>query len=330
MSIQWMDGFDHYTSNSLNKWDHMDTTVGTTGRFGGKAYRPDVNGLFAYKNLASNFGTLIVGFAVNHNGNSGTDAFFAFQDVGSTQIYLHVNGLQHVEVVRGDGTVLLDTGYRFIFGIWNWIEFKVVFSTTTTGSFEVRAEGITIGTQSSVKTTNSGNAFASRVFIGSCGGFAGTNFDDFYCVDSGGSVNNTFLGDSKIETKFPTSDNTVAWTTSGGNNFGVVNNNPDDGDTSFVSSSTVSQTDLYGVAGFQTGGNIAAVQVNMNARKDDAGLRQIASRVKSGATTVSGATVTMLSTYLLYPQMYETDPNTSALWTPTNLNSALFGEIVIA
>ena len=74
-----------------------------------------------------------------------------------------------------------------------------------------------------------------------------------------------------------------------------------------------------------TSPTIKAVQHSISVKKDDSGTRQIKSLCKSGATTTTGATQTLSSSYAYFKEIYETDPNTAAAWTETNLNSAEFG-----
>jgi hypothetical protein len=65
--------------------------------------------------------------------------------------------------------------------------------------------------------------------------------------------------------------------------------------------------------------------------KSDAGTRTSAVRLRSGATTVSGATVVLINTGWQWSwRMDVNDPNTGSLWTAANLNNVNIGPIVIA
>jgi hypothetical protein len=61
------------------------------------------------------------------------------------------------------------------------------------------------------------------------------------------------------------------------------------------------------------------------ARKDDAATREVRSKVKSGATTANGAPHALTASYVYYRNMFETDPNTSAAWTPGGVDGILIG-----
>jgi hypothetical protein len=106
----------------------------------------------------------------------------------------------------------------------------------------------------------------------------------------------------------------------------AVSEIPEDSDNSYNTDSTPGDVDLFSHPNLPAGAqNIAAVDNVVVARKDDAGTRSIASQTKSGTTTATGATVALSTSYAFVDQVTETDPNTSAAWTVSGVNSALFG-----
>jgi hypothetical protein len=69
--------------------------------------------------------------------------------------------------------------------------------------------------------------------------------------------------------------------------------------------------DLYGYQDLTaTPAAIMAVQFAIVARKDDAGTRSLRAVLKSGATTASGATRVLGTSYALYDDRFEVDPAT--------------------
>lgn len=134
-----------------------------------------------------------------------------------------------------------------------------------------------------------------------------------------------------------TTDNHVTWVVvgSGANpgatNWMAVSEIPEDGDNSYNTDSTPGDVDLFSHPNLPAGAqNISAVDNVVFARKDDAGTRSIASQIKSSTTTSTGATVALSTSYTFIDQIAETDPNTSAAWTASGVNSALFGYKEIA
>lgn len=115
-------------------------------------------------------------------------------------------------------------------------------------------------------------------------------------------------------------------------NASQVSQSAEDGDTSLVYGSTASVGDLYSIGSLGvTPTSIIAVQTRMAARKTDSGARQARVQVKSGTTTVNGATVTLGTSYSFAGARVDTvDPNTSAAWTAAAVNSLQIGPYVVA
>jgi hypothetical protein len=112
----------------------------------------------------------------------------------------------------------------------------------------------------------------------------------------------------------------------GAHNWMAVSENPADDDSSYNLDATPGDIDLFGFPNLPAGvQNIAAVDNVARIRKDDAGTRSAATQMHSGATNATGSTVPLSSTYIYLDTIQETDPNTSAAWVATNLNSATFG-----
>ncbi|MGH7058327.1 MAG: hypothetical protein ACREFZ_10745, partial [Acetobacteraceae bacterium] len=78
-------------------------------------------------------------------------------------------------------------------------------------------------------------------------------------------------------------------------------------------------------------GSIAAVQNVLDARKDDTGARTFVSECRSGSTNYDGATsFSPTSDYVMYREIYETDPDTDKAWTLAGVEAAEFGIKVTA
>jgi hypothetical protein len=123
-----------------------------------------------------------------------------------------------------------------------------------------------------------------------------------------------------------TTDNTVTWTNLGVQSaYKLVNELSSDEDSGYVYDATVNDQERFTFPGV-TGGSVKGVMMYARARKDDATARSIRLVAKSGATVGdNGADIALSTTYQSYNAIFETDPNTSAAWTPTALNAAEFG-----
>jgi hypothetical protein len=109
-------------------------------------------------------------------------------------------------------------------------------------------------------------------------------------------------------------------------NYSETNELPAGGDLSCVSSNTVGAEDLYNFSSLSsTPYNIAGVKVSALLRKTDSGARTVTVQLKSGSTDVAGASESPTSSYVYYSNYQDTDPNTSAAWTESGVNSVTAG-----
>ena len=72
------------------------------------------------------------------------------------------------------------------------------------------------------------------------------------------------------------------------------------------------------------------MQLATVARKDDAGGRSLRTVLKSGATTASGATRLLGTTYALHDDRFEVDPATGTAWTRAGVDALQAGVEVVA
>jgi len=93
--------------------------------------------------------------------------------------------------------------------VWHYIECKVKFDTAAGGSVVLHVDEEEVMNVSSVVTSTS-DIRPSMICVG--GGTQNNNFrvDDIYICDDLGTVNNTFLGDVRIEKLTPTSNGTTS------------------------------------------------------------------------------------------------------------------------
>jgi hypothetical protein len=334
MSIEHVDSFDHYNNltNFRRKYDVSSTTSGvTSGRFGGSAASCQ-NSFFALTLTAQQ--TRVVGFAFLFNNptiSAGT-TLCQFTDSGTNQVDVRLTATGQLQVTR-NGTQLGISSANVIVGFtWYYIEFKSKIDPTV-GTYEVRVNGVTVVSGTGANTRNTANSSANGVTMGFFANTQGQFVDDLYILNTLGSVNNDFLGECRILLKAPTGDGaSTQWAPSTGvNHWANVDDNPPNDDTDYNSDANVGDIDLYTYPAVAPTGLIAGVQTVMCVRKDDAGTRQLSEVCRSGGTNFVGSGVfTMLSTYLMFREIRETDPATGIAWTQSGVNNAQFGAKVIA
>lgn len=338
MALLFMDGFQNYSANAHPplRWGAGDgswTWEATGGRFGQRCGRFGSVYTWIRKDLPSavSGNTLIAGFSfripLSLNG-SGDLA------------YVGESGIQHcglrretdnsISVIRApnNGTQLTrSAGGVLVTEKWHFIEMKITIHDTA-GSVEVRVDGVTVINATGLDTRNGGTGVLSTFGIGAIGwGSVLTGYiDTFYACDTTGSTNNDFLGDVRVIQLLPdAAGDSTQMTPSAGSNFQCVDENPFDGDTSYVQSDTVGHVDLYTVGNLPVNpSSIKGLQAVAVARKDDAGARDLIVKAKLGANTNNAAAKPLSTSYGFYSHIMEEKPGGGA-WAKADVDSLQVG-----
>ena len=362
MALLFLDGFDHYTSftdapTSSVKWTEQGgggtaTWTSTAGRVAGTALRltrgsGTVQSVF--HTLTQTPGTIIIGFACRTSGFGGMDICNLY-DITAAGIQVNIQsiGTGQIRVYRGPASAQLGSDSAvntMLLNTWHYIEVKAIIATGTGGSVGVWVDNNQVLNITGVNTQATANAFVNRVYLGSLVGSTtpgAWDYDDFYCCDTTTGLGNsgTPLGDSRVITLMPSGnsgDNPGhdQWTQVGGttSNFWTsVNEIPEDGDTSYVSSATVGQIENFTHAALPaTITTVKAVQFNLIARKDDVGTRQIAPTQRNSTTDSTGTTSPNLTaSYIDQLSIAENSLQTGIAWTVAEINASEFGVKVIS
>ncbi len=333
MAVVMIEGFDHYATNSLataKGWS-ANFNAAVAGRFDGQAARFSGTIVSRNKALPSNYATLFAGFAFRFSTlPAATQDIFILQ-AGATLTYrVGITTGGKIVVRNSSGTVIGTGTTTLVVNTWYYIETKA-FINGASGTCEVHLNGVS-GEIAAATTGNFGSSNLDTVTLSQLTSNQTADYDDIYILDtSGAAPRQTFLGDVRVETVFPTSDGAhTAWTpNSGSTHYTQVGETLADGDTTYVGDSTPNDIDSYGCGDIDTGATVYGVQTNLYARKDDASTRQIAPVIRQSGSDNVGTTVTLSATYLFYSQLYNQDP-TPADWTPTTVNGDEFGVKEIA
>jgi hypothetical protein len=322
VGIEYINGFEDQAAADApdEGWTTSWLNVGTTyGRFGGKGAQINDNVLTVPTNAS-----YCVGIAMRA-ATLDPGIIIAFEDSGGVR-HLNINDVGDGTIeVRRSTTVLATSGVVIPSSLVHYyIELRGTINDTT-GSYELAVDGTVVLSASSVDTRNAGVSSVSRIHLGDGKTFYG---DDLYIMSGSGARK----GDIRVPTLFPSgAGNSTAWTPSAGSNYQCVDEAAPNDDTDYVSSSTAGQRDTYAYDNLPAGVTaVHAVQVNLNARKDDAGVRTIATVIRRSGTDYDGTTQTIASAYASYRQVYEQDPSTSAAWGVAGVDAAEFGEKLVA
>lgn len=285
----------------------------------------------SYQGLIAGAAHYIIG---TYNNNAQLVRFF---DGGTNQCDLRINTSGNLFFTR-NGTQVGGTSTNFI-GVgtgWVYIECKAFIASGTSGSMEVKVNGVVWLTVSASNFQNTGNASANQVQFNSSGSSGtGWNVKDIYILNTGAGSNTNYLGDVTVAVEYPNAAGTNnAWTPSSGtapNEYQMVQDGIThtgswpDGDSTYISSNTPGQIADFAHQSLVLTGTLYSVVHTGYMRKDDAGPRQAALVCLSGGTTEVGSSIALSNSYLYYQDVLDQDPNTNASWTVTNYNSATFG-----
>jgi hypothetical protein len=338
VALRFCDSFDHYNTAQIpRKWSGVigaPTIQSGTARTG-SAMKTTGGSVGAYKALTAQ-STWIVGFASNLEATA-TGALLTLYDTSNAapQVTLKAESSGLLTVRRGSdsGTVLGTTSSAHPIGAWCYVELKVLISGTV-GTVDVQINGVNVLSLTGQNTKSTAAATADTIIVNSAvptangsGYTQNREIDDLYVCDGTGAANNTFLGDVTVQCVFPTGAGaTTGWAHTGAaTNWQAVSETPADDDTSYVSTSSVGAVDSY-AHGAVGAGTVFGVQLCLEARKTDTGARVIQPLVRSGGADSPGSMVPLSTSYQIYTDIRETDPNTGLAWTTSGINAAEIGE----
>ena len=117
----------------------------------------------------------------------------------------------------------------------------------------------------------------------------------------------------------------------GNPNSAMVQDTVQDGANSYVYSSTVGQSDLYGISSIATTpASIVAVTTRAFLQKSDAGTRIVRLQLKSGGTTVQSSDAVLNTVFNWAAMTHTLDPATGLPWTAVGVNNLNIGVLVQA
>lgn len=338
MALVFCDGFDSYaaTADMAKKWGTNNGWVynATAGRSGGGAMQAtSVVTIFTPLTIISSTQQSVFGWWMKVSAIPAATTPIAWPvDVNGSPPASSNNQLQ---VITGSGLLrvslnggtFLNGNVNVCDGLWHWIEWNTECRTGGLATQILYVDSLIQFSTGGVNTsimTQGGFEFS---------GLAGCTLtiDDFIAYNDfagGGPVVSSFpLNPRNITTFRPDADNTQAFSRSAGAaNYSLVNEQTQDGDTTYVECGTSGDQDLYEYAAYSTNpANITSIMLNNVVDNPNAGTINFQAACKSGATTTLGTSIVAPSSYFTKQQQYPVDPNTAAAWTGANLASAKFG-----
>jgi hypothetical protein len=342
MALLFLDSFDHYvTADFAEKWTTVTGAGGATnihatdGRRSSPCLRSnqDVGGFPAGSAVSKTFApadtTMITGFACKPDSVATDYPLFLIGDNTNWHCGIYGAGAGLLNVRRGDnytGTVLGSTSAALPNGVYTYVEIKFTIHDSA-GVVVIKFNEFTVLNLSGVDTRNATAAGWTRLGYGTAGTMI--RLDDLYVLDgSGPAPHNDFLGDCRVDARYPTAEGaSSAWTPlSGTDNALMVDETAPDDDTTYNSTSTVGATDTLVVQDAPVpGAALYGVQLCLSVKKSDAGTCAVAPVVRHSGTDYPGTAVNPTTSYAYVVAPYGTNPGTGAAWTEAGFNAAEFG-----
>jgi hypothetical protein len=346
MALLSIDGFGHYLpihNTPIKGWTIIyDYSNGknssiVTGRFNtGSALWALTSNYWGITLLKSfqRSQTIFLGFAWKHKG---INMSLTFYDSGASQCKVVLDSTGKIYFQNGAGTVTytdtLPNTYRATLNAWIYIEIKVTIADSiSSDSCVIKVNESIISNLASgqdTKATANSNIDSFGFMLSSAGGGdTGFYITDVYICDTTGSVNNTFLGDARAITLFPTGNGNysqfVGSDSNSTDNYLLVDETTPN-TTDYVQSD-VDKIDSYSFENMAINPKtIFGVQLSNYATKTDVGTIKVSPLIRLGGTDYLATESTLTAEWIINSSVVELNPADSAAWEKADVDAAEFG-----
>jgi len=312
MALLDYEGFDRETNLALSNWWDFGVGSGSVSAdgtgplsYGRYLNVPYGNG----RTLPSNEQTIWFQAHLWITSAPGGDWTYKFNDSGAQQFWVGFESDLRVKYVLPAGVVTMP-GPVMAFGAWYFIQIRIHIANSG-GSIQFWSNGVLQHTYTG-DTQITANAWVNQWALSN----AGTDrHDNVMIYNETGAAPNSRTAECRVYSDLVTSDDVVAMTPSAGSNYQCVDEQPNDGDTTYVST-TVPATDTYNTSSSITPGSVVyAVGVEYVARKDDGGTNICNPVLKVNGTTYDGSSDGLTATYQRFRDFWALNPDTGAAWT---------------
>jgi hypothetical protein len=333
MAVIFMDGFDWYTTaDYLKRWTGVSSVTPTiSAQYGrnGQGLMMNAQSGYVYKSFGTNYTAGLMGVAV-YLGATQQAQLFSIFDGTTEQCSIRLNGSNVITVNQGS-TVKATGSTVLSLNTWYYIEFKFTINGST-GVAQVKLNGAAeIASTSSLDLTGTANNYFNGIALNRPN--AGSpQFDDIYVLDTTTGSNTDFLGPIQVVARYPNGNgNSSSWTPNGGTNMGCVSEQFQDGNGSFVQSSTANQIDTYTMQDLPVAsGSVYALAQHTVAAQDGGATRSIAPVYRISGTDYVGTSVNTSASYQFLSEIKDASPASSSAWTVSEVNGLESGFKLIA
>jgi hypothetical protein len=348
MAIIYIDGFDAYNTAAIpNRWTVNQGSFAIsagTGQFNTNCLTSGSPQSRLWRDLAGGHARLIAGFAVKLPQQiiGPSQKLCQFLNGGVPGLQLRVTsggGLALLQASGTDpgntgGTINCSSGGPLLYAnTWSYVEVQAKFADGLDyADCAIFVDGATVAV-CRAEAAGAGAQGWTTADTFELGGDPSSpcqcSYDDLYIIDPDmGSANKRALGPCRVFTGWPSGggSNTHFTPHGSGTNYGCVNENPPDGDTSYVSGAT-GDIDTYGFAALSPDpAFVWGVQLQIVARRDNAGIRTFQSEVRSGGANYTSPNVFVSpASYATFCDVWDQDPAGAIGWTGDSVTAAEYG-----
>lgn len=342
--LLFMDGMDCYKDANdavaTGRWQlggpNSGSVVTNGGRFGGGCLNPPANNNANYWSLLQHLASgtdYFVGISFKNSALPTTaKTLIQVTDISGNVLFsvaVLANGA--IQAYNSSSAAVGASAGGVIIGN-TWFRIEVKFNTgtsTTTGTIEVRVNGVSVLALTGLNLYRSG---AAAEFVQLYGQDSSAHyFDDITVNDTTGDANNDWLGDVRVDVLKPNADTAVAdWAPDAGSEgWSRIDdqNGGADEDTSYVQTANVgdkSEFDLSNIVGISSG--INAVQVRVRAKKSDAGTRTYRAYLNNNGEVAEGNAINPSTDYSwAFNLTAEANPDGGEAWTDDAVKTLKLG-----
>lgn len=331
MAVLFMDSA--HGGNGATKWDFYNSINTQSGASpsGRTAYSVPNNTSSVLAKSFAPVPSVVVGFyAQNFLSPPGTSQYWPFRIYGDGRTTLHltiygsnVSGAIQVRRGAGNGTLLAESAPGVIqVDTWHHVEIRATIADSD-GRCEVWVDGAKV-IDFTGDTKNGGTASQPDSV-----GFWRANTGTMLISDIVISSASTPVGPATVWLHLPDGDGDhtdLSQEPNSGANWEKVDENPPDGDTTYVYGDTDGEFDLYTLDDLPAGTwDVLAIQTEIDARTDDGGARNLIPVLKTNGSEYRGTSTPVSASYDTYLEVWETNPDTAAAWTPAEVDALQAG-----
>jgi hypothetical protein len=312
--------------------ENAGSVVTTTTRGAWSAYAYQTNGASAQGSWLSSVSEFYLGFGFNHTGTGGF-LYLTSQNggAGGVNIQLDITAGHAICWRLGFNGTIIDTGTTVLStNVWYFIELHAVIHDTT-GSIEVKINGTSEFNHTNTDTRADAAANGNLVNQIKIGPISAAYYDDLYVNDTSGAQNTGYSGDTRWSAYIPNASGDNTGLTRGGSdsgtNWGQVDERPPNDATDYVFGTGTTVYDLYNIPNTSAVATVQSVTLWLRAQKSDAGAKNIATVIKSGATPTEtvGSDVALSTSWTYYNKIYNNEPVDNVAWTAAKLDALQIG-----